>query len=117
MANNNFGKPRIRVAGELAGFPLVGINTMPIMIDDCPVNINFATSDEDGAPALDNVSIERALAATYAPGIIPSEDTTQDIAPVTRPKNIAPAVDAAELRSLLAEGKEKYREADVSVDL
>jgi len=47
MPKNEFGNLRTRVVGSIAGYPLVGINTMPMIIDDCPVLINFAQGEEE----------------------------------------------------------------------
>ena len=119
MTNNKFGNLRMRIVGEIAGYPLVGINTMPMVIDDCPVLINFAQAQEESSSsALKLNTIEQALLSTYVPGTASASHTTeQKTVPSIRMKRSASEVDAAEFKQLLAEGTVAFMEVNLSVDL
>ena len=119
MTNNKFGNLRMRIAGEIAGYPLVGINTMPMVIDDCPVLINFAQAQEESSSsALKLNTIEQALLSTYVPGTASASHTTeQKTVPSIRMKRSASEVDAAEFKQLLAEGVAAFEKENLSVDL
>jgi len=117
MTNNNFGKPRLKIVDEIEGYPLVAINTMPLMIEDCPVNINYADHDSGAVPVLNRASMEQALAATYVPGNASPAETVQETAPVVRIRHTEPPVDACTFRTLLKECYENYKTEDISVDL
>ena len=49
MTNNKLGNLRTRVVGDIAGYPVIGINTMPMLIDGCSVLINFAQTQEESS--------------------------------------------------------------------
>ena len=118
MTSNRFGNLRMRIAGEIAGYPLVGINTMPMVIDDCPVLINFTQAEEASSSALKLSSIEQALLSTYVPGTASASHTTeQKTVPSIRVKRSAAEIDAAEFKQLLAEGTATFMEVNLSVDL
>ena len=118
MTNNKFGNLRMRIAGEIAGYPLVGINTMPMVIDDCPVLINFTQAEEASSSALKLNTIEQALLSTYVPGTASASHTTeQKTVPSIRVKRSASEIDAAEFKRLLAEGTVAFMEVNLSVDL
>lgn len=118
MTNNKFGNLRMRIAGEIAGYPLVGINTMPMVIDDCPVLINFTQAEEASSSALKLNTIEQALLSTYVPGTASASHTTeQKTVPSIRVKRSASEIDAAEFKQLLAEGTIAFMEVNLSVDL
>ena len=118
MTNNKFGNLCMRIAGEIAGYPLVGINTMPMVIDDCPVLINFTQAEEASSSALKLNTIEQALLSTYVPGTASASHTTeQKTVPSIRVKRSASEIDAAEFKQLLAEGTIAFMEVNLSVDL
>lgn len=119
MPKNKFGNLRTRVVGNIAGIPLVAINTIPMMIDDCPVLINFAQGEErTSSSELKLGAVEQALRATYEPGTLPAPETTeQDSVPVSRIKHVAPTADADEFKQLLAEGVAVFKKENLSVDL
>lgn len=119
MSENKFGNIRTRVVGSIAGYPLIGINTMPMMIDDCPVLINFAQADEGTSSSeLKLSAVEQALRATYEPGTSPApEATEQDPVPASHVKHVAPTADANEFKQLLAEGVAAFEKENLSVDL
>ena len=119
MPKNEFGNLRTRVVGDIAGIPLVAINTMPMLIDDCPVLINFAQSEEETSSSeLKLGAIEQALRATYEPGTLPAPETTeQESVPVPRTKHVAPTADADEFKQFLAEGAAAFEKENLSVDL
>jgi len=119
MTNNKFGNLRTRVVGDIAGYPVIGINTMPMLIDGCSVLINFAqTQEESSSSALKLNSIEQALLSTYVPGTASAPVTTeQNTFPVPRLKRATSTVDAAEFKQLLAEGAATFMEVNLSVDL
>ena len=119
MLKNEFGNLRTRVVGSIAGYPLIGINTMPMVIDDCPVLINFAQSEEEPSSSeLKLGAVEQALRATYEPGTLPAPKTTeQESVPVPRTKHVAPTADADEFKQLLAEGAAAFEKVNLSVDL
>ena len=119
MPKNEFGNLRTRVVGDIAGIPLVAINTMPMMIDDCPVLINFAQGEEGTSSSeLKLGAVEQALRATYEPGTSPApEATEQDSVPASYVKHVAPTADADEFKQLLAEGAAAFEKENLSVDL
>jgi len=119
VSENKFGNIRARVVGSIAGYPLIGINTMPMMIDDCPVLINFAQADEGTSSSeLKLSAVEQALRATYEPGTSPTPETTeQEAVPVPRTKHVSPTADADEFKQLLAEGAAAFEKENISVDL
>ena len=118
MTNNKFGNLRMRIAGEIAGYPLVGINTMPMVIDDCPVLINFTQAEEASSSALKLNSIEQALLSTYVPGTASASHTTeQKTVPSICVKRPASEIDAAEFKQPLVEGATTFMEVNLSVDL
>lgn len=118
MTNNKFGNLRMRIAGEIAGYPLVGINTMPMVIDDCPVLINFTQAEEASSSALKLNTIEQALLSTYVPGTASASHTTeQKTVPSICAKHSASEIDAAEFKQLLVEGTTTFVEVNLSVDL
>ena len=119
MPKNEFGNLRTRVVGDIAGIPLVAINTMPMMIDDCPVLINFAQAEEGTSSSeLKLGAIEQALRATYEPGTSPAPETTEpESAPVPFKKHITPTADPDEFKQLLAEGAAAFEKENLSVDL
>lgn len=119
MPKNEFGNLRTRVVGDIAGIPLVAINTMPMMIDDCPVLINFAHGEEETSSSeLKLGAVEQALRATYEPGTLPVPETMeQESVPVPRTKHVAPTADADEFKQLLAEGVAALDKENLSVDL
>ena len=102
VSENKFGNIRTRVVGSIAGYPLVGINTMPMMIDDCPVLINFAQGEEGiSSSELKLSAVEQALRATYEPGTSPASETTElESAPVPFKKHVAPTADPNEFKQL-----------------
>ena len=107
------------MVGSIAGYPLIGINTMPMMIDDCPVLINFAQGEEETSSSeLKLGAVEQALRATYEPGTLPAlEPTEQEPVPVPYKKHFAPTADAGEFKQLLAEGAAAFEKENLSVDL
>ena len=119
MTNNKFGNLRMRIAGEIAGYPVIGINIMPMLIDGCSVLINFAqTQEESSSSALKLNSIEQALLSTYVPGTASAPVTTeQNTVPVPRLKRATSTVDASEFKQLLAEGVTAFEKENLSVDL
>ena len=119
MPKNEFGNLRTRVVGNIAGIPLVGINTMPMIIDDCPVLINFAQGEEETSSSeLKLGAVEQALRATYEPGTSPAWETTeQDPVPDSHVKHVAPTADPNEFKQLLAEGAAAFEKENLSVDL
>ena len=119
MSENKFGNIRTRVVGSIAGYPLVGINTMPMMIDDCPVLINFAQGEEGiSSSELKLSAVEQALRATYEPGTSPASETTeQDSVPDSHVKHVAPTADPDEFKQFLAEGAAAFEKENLSVDL
>ena len=119
MANNKFGNLRTRVVGDIAGYPVIGINTMPMLIDGCSVLINLAqTKEESSSSALKLNAIEQALLSTYVPGTASASHTTeQKTVPSIRVKRSASEIDAAEFKQLLAEGTATFMEVNLSVDL
>lgn len=119
MSENKFGNIRTRVVGSIAGYPLIGINTMPMIIDDCPVLINFAQGEEETSSSeLKLGAVEHALRATYEPGTLPAQETTeQESVPVSRTKHVSPTADADEFKQLLAEGAATFEKENLSVDL
>lgn len=119
MSENKFGNIRTRVVGSIAGYPLIGINTMPMMIDDCPVLINFAQAEEGTSfSELKLSAVEQALRATYEPSTSPApEATEQDSVPASYVKHVAPTADANEFKQLLAEGAAAFEKENLSVDL
>lgn len=119
MSENKFGNIRTRVVGSIAGYPLIGINTMPMMIDDCPVLINFAQAEEGTSSSeLKLGAVEQALRATYEPGTLPAPDPeTEIIVPAVRSKNTVLSTNAAEFKQLLAEGAAAFEKENLSVDL
>lgn len=119
MSDNKFGTLRTRVVGNIAGYPLIGINTMPMMIDDCPVLINFAQAKEGTSSSeLKLSAVEQALRATYEPGTSPaSEPDTEITFPAAQVKNSIPTTNAAEFKQLLVEGVAALEKENLSVDL
>lgn len=119
MSENKFGTLRTRVVGDIAGIPLVAINTMPMMIDDCPVLINFAQTEEGTSSSeLKLSAVEQALRATYEPGTSPaSEPETETTVPAVRVKSAVPTTNAAEFKQLLVEGVAALEKENLSVDL
>ena len=119
MPKNEFGNLRTRVVGDIAGIPLVAINTMPMMIDDCPVLINFAQGEEGTSSSeLKLSAVEQALRAIYEPGTLPAPETTEpESVPVPSKKHVAPTADAGEFKQLLAEGAAAFEKENLSVDL
>ena len=119
MTNNKFGNLRTRVVGDIAGYPVIGINTMPMLIDGCSVLINFAQAQEESSPSgLKLNAIEQALLSTYVPGtasapVAPEQNTI----PAPRQKRAASTVEAAEFKQLLAEGVTAFEKENLSVDL
>ncbi len=119
MSENKFGNIRTRVVGSIAGCPLIGINTMPMMIDDCPVLINFAQGEEGTSSSeLKLGAVEQALRATYESGTLPTHEAAEPKSvPVPCTKHVAPAADASEFKQLLAEGTAAFEKENLSVDL
>ena len=119
MPQNEFGNLRTRVVGNIAGIPLVAINTMPMIIDDCPVLINFAQGEEETSSSeLKLGAVERALRATYEPGTSPEPEATEpESAPVPFKKHGAPTADPDESKQRLAEGAAAFEKENISVDL
>ena len=119
MPKNEFGNLRTRVVGNIAGIPLVAINTMPMIIDDCPVLINFAQGEEETSSSeLKLGAIEQALRATYEPSTSPEPETTEpESASVPFKKHVAPTADPDEFKQLLAEGAAAFEKENLSVDL
>ena len=119
MSENKFGNIRTRVVGSIAGYPLIGINTMPMMIDGCSVLINFAQAEEGTSSSeLKLSAVEQALRATYEPGTSPASETTElESAPVPFKKHVAPTADPNEFKQLLAEGAAAFEKENLSVDL
>ena len=125
MGKREFGKLNARLIGKFMGFNLYAISTLPVYIDDCPVNINFAVNDDDeddSAPTLNRDAFEQALMATCDLGSIPEEAETP--APVhTNPtpklpkKSSAPAIDFKEFHQMLKEGQAAFEKLKDSVDL
>lgn len=119
MPKNEFGNLRTRVVGDIAGIPLVAINTMPILIDDCPVLINFAQSEEETSSSeLKLGAVEQALRATYEPSTSSAPETTEpESVPVPFKKYVAPTAAPDEFKQLLAEGAAAFEKENLSVDL
>ena len=119
MSENKFGNIRTRVVGSIAGYPLIGINTMPMMIDGCSVLINFAQAEEGTSSSeLKLSAVEQALRATYEPGTSPEPEATEpESAPVPFKKHVAPTADPDEFKQLLAEGAAAFEKENISVDL
>ena len=119
MPKNEFGNLRTRVVGDIAGIPLVAINTMPMMIDDCPVLINFAQGEEGASSSeLKLSTVEQALRAIYEPGTLPAPETTEpESVPVPSKKHVAPTADAGDFKQLLAEGAAAFEKENLSIDL
>ena len=119
MPKNEFGNLRTRVVGDIAGIPLVAINTMPMMIDDCPVLINFAQAEEGTSSSeLKLSAVEQALRATYEPGTSPAPEATEhDSVLASHVKHVAPTADPDEFKQLLAEGAAAFEKENLSVDL
>ena len=119
MTNNKFGNLRTRVVGDIAGYPVIGINTMPMLIDGCSVLINFAqTQEESSSSALKLNAIEQALLSTYVPGTASAPVATeQNTVPASRLMRAVSTVEAAEFKQLLAEGAATFMEVNLSVDL
>ncbi len=119
MTNSKFGNLRARVVGDIAGYPVIGINTMPMIIDGCSVLINFAyAQEESSSSALKLNAFEQALLSTYVPGTASAPVATeQNTVPVPRLKRSASTVEAAEFKQLLAEGAATFMEVNFSVDL
>ena len=125
MEKREFGKLNARFLGKFMGLDLYTISTLPVYIDDCPVNINFAVNDDnegDSAPALNKDAFEQALMATCDLGSIPEEAETP--APMhTNPtpklprKSSAPAIDFKEFHQMLKEGEAAFEKLKDSVDL
>ena len=119
MSENKFGNIRTRVVGSIAGYPLIGINTMPMMIDDCLMLINFAQAEEGTSSSeLKLSAVEQALRATYEPGTSPATEREKEITvPEVRVKNTVPTTNATEFKQLLAEGAAAFEKENLSVDL
>lgn len=125
MEKREFGKLNARLIGKFMGFNLYAISTLPVYIDDCPVNINFAVNDddeEDSAPALNRDAFEQALMATCDLGSIPEETETPapvhtNPAPKLPKKSSAPAIDFKEFHQMLKEGQATFEKLKDSVDL
>ena len=124
MEKREFGKLNARLIGKFMGFNLYAISTLPVYIDDCPVNINFAVNDgdeEDSAPALNKDAFEQALMATCDPKNIPEEETPAPAhtnpTPKLPRKSSAPAIDFHEFHQILKEGQANLEKLKDSVDL
>jgi len=119
MTNNKFGNLRTRVVGDIAGYPVIGINTMPMLIDGCSVLINFAQAQEESSSsALKLNAIEQALLSTYVPGTVSAPVAPeQNTIPAPRLKRAASTAEAAEFKQLLAEGVTAFEKENLSVDL
>ena len=119
MPKNEFGNLRTRVVGNIAGIPLVAINTMPMIIDDCPVLINFAQGEEGTSSSeLKLSAVEQALRATYEPGTLPAPETTEpESSSAPFKKHVASTADPDEFKQLLAEGAAAFEKENLSVDL
>ena len=119
MSENKFGNLHARVVGSIAGYPLVGINTMPMLIDDCPVLINFPQGEEETSSSeLKLGAVEHALRATYEPGTSPATETKTEITVSSvRVKVNAPTTNVDEFKQLLAEGVAVFEKENLSVDL
>ncbi len=125
MEKREFGKLNARFLGKFMGLDLYAISTLPVYIDDCPVNINFAVNDDDeddSAPTLNRDAFEQALMATCDLGSIPEETETPTLvrtnpAPKLPKKSSTPAIDFKEFHQMLKEGQATFEKLKDSVDL